>query len=150
MSIILCILIRKFFFLHAYIKHILFDICIFSNSDTIEIKMLGNKRSQEVYTSKPTEKIPAIKNFGVMLYDIPLAIALENLKKISRSENFIPKYKTNNMRIAFFICESKKERENIYKSASGLNPLIKWTDFKPWQSLIKIAILSLKSISNFY
>ena len=87
--------------------------------------MLGDKRTREFDTTKPTEKIPAIKNFGVILYDIPIAITLENLKKISRSESFIPKYKKMNMRIAFFICESEKERENIYKSAPELNPLIK-------------------------
>ena len=120
--------------------------CAFSNSDII--KMLRDIRSREFDTSKPTEKIPAIKNFGVMLYDIPLAITLENLRRISRSESFIPKYKTNNMRIAFFICENKKEREKNYKLASELNPSIKWADFKPQQYLIKNAISSLKSISN--
>ena len=112
------------------------------------IQMLGDKRTREFDTTKPTEKIPAIKNFGVILYDIPIAITLENLKKISRSESFIPKYKKMNMRIAFFICESEKERENIYKSAPELNPLIKWTDFTLRQPLIKNAISSLKSISN--
>ena len=59
------------------------------------------------------------------LYDIPKTITLENLTRISKSESFIPKYKTNNMRIAFFICENKKEREKNYKLASELNPSIK-------------------------
>ena len=110
--------------------------------------MLGDKRSRKFNTSEPTKKIPAIKKFGVILYDIPLGITLESLRRISSSESFIPKYKKKNMRIAFFICESENERVIIHESASGLNTLIKYTDFEPHQSLIENATLSLKSISN--
>ena len=110
--------------------------------------MLGYKRSREFNTSKPTEIKIAIKNFGAILYDIPIIIALEKLRSISRSEFFIPKYKKKEYRIALFICESKKKRKIIYQLASELHPSIKYTDFIPQQSSIKNAILSLKSIYN--
>ena len=114
----------------------------------IIIKMITPKRGREFNTSKPTEKKPVTNKFGVMLYDIPITITLEKLKGISNSENFIPKYKKKNMRVAFFICESEKKRKKVCKSASELDSSIKCTDFIPQWSLINNAISSLASISK--
>ena len=76
--------------------------------------------------------------FGIILYDIPIIITLEKLRKISSLESFIPKYNKKNMRIAFSLCESKEERKDIYNLALEIDLLVKCTDFKPQQSLIKM------------